>query len=162
MNKEINTIIANLEGCIGMFDYLLTPTESNLLVSYIEELQQENKKINGVIQTYDILLKANVEENKQLKRIIKENTILVKDEYGDYQECNINPLRMKQKYEKQVDNWNKLKKDLINDINYWQEQEKEWIKLGFIKFGGEANNKIIFKKVLDKMQELEQGSDSNE
>lgn len=159
MNKEINTIIANLEGCIGMFDYLLTPTESNLLVSYIEELQQENKKINGVIQTYDILLKANVEENKQLKRIIKENTILVKDEYGDYQECNINPLRMKQKYEKQVDNWNKLKKDLINDINYWQEQEKEWIKLGFIKFGGEANNKIIFKKVLDKMQELE-GSDS--
>lgn len=38
MNKEINTIIANLEGCIGMFDYLLTPTESKLLVSYIEEL----------------------------------------------------------------------------------------------------------------------------
>ena len=45
MNKEINTIIANLEGCIGMFDYLLTPTESTLLVSYIEELQQENKQI---------------------------------------------------------------------------------------------------------------------
>lgn len=58
-------------------------------------------------------------------------------------------------------NWNKLKEDLINDINYWQEQEKEWIKLGFIKFGGEANNKIIFKKVLDKMKGLEQGSDSN-
>ena len=105
MNKEINTIIANLEGCIGMFDYLLTPTESNLLVVYIEELQQENK---------------------QLK-----------------------------------DNWNKLKEDLINDINYWHEQEKEWIKLGFIQFGGEANTKIIFKKVLDKMQEL-QGSDSDE
>ena len=45
MNKEINTIIANLEGCIGMFDYLLTPTESNLLVAYIEELQQENEKL---------------------------------------------------------------------------------------------------------------------
>ena len=44
MNKEINTIIANLEGCIGMFDYLLTPIESKLLVSYIEELQQENKQ----------------------------------------------------------------------------------------------------------------------
>lgn len=59
------------------------------------------------------------------------------------------------------DNWNKLKEDLINDINYWQEQEKKWAKLGFIKFDGEANSKIIFKKVLDKMQEL-QGSDSNE
>ena len=45
MNKEINTIIANLESCIGMFDYLLTPTESKLLVSYIEELQQENKQL---------------------------------------------------------------------------------------------------------------------
>ena len=44
MNKEINTIIANLEGCIGMFDYLLTPTESNLLVAYIKELHQENKQ----------------------------------------------------------------------------------------------------------------------
>ena len=45
MNKKINTIIANLESCIGMFDYLLTPTESNLLVAYIEELQQENKQL---------------------------------------------------------------------------------------------------------------------
>lgn len=49
MNKEINTIIANLEGCIGMFDYLMTPIESNLLVSYIEEMQQENKKYKEVI-----------------------------------------------------------------------------------------------------------------
>lgn len=32
-----------------------------------EQLQQENKKLNGAIQTYDILLKSNVEENKQLK-----------------------------------------------------------------------------------------------
>ena len=33
----------------------------------MKKLQQENKKLNGAIQTYDILLKANVEENKQLK-----------------------------------------------------------------------------------------------
>lgn len=31
------------------------------------ELQQENKKLNGAIQTYDILLKSNTEENKKLK-----------------------------------------------------------------------------------------------
>lgn len=49
MNKEINTIIANLDGCIGMFDYLMTPIESNLLVSYIKELQQENQKYKEVI-----------------------------------------------------------------------------------------------------------------
>lgn len=69
--------------------------------------------------------------------------------------------QLKQENKQLKDNWNKLKEDLINDINYWQEQEKEWIKLGFITFGGKANNKIIFKKVLDKMQELEQGSDNN-
>jgi hypothetical protein len=44
VNKEINKIIANLENCIGIFDYFLTPTESNLLVSYIKELQQNNKE----------------------------------------------------------------------------------------------------------------------
>ena len=33
----------------------------------LEKLQQENKKLNGAIQTYDILLKANTEENKRLK-----------------------------------------------------------------------------------------------
>lgn len=37
------------------------------IIEEIEQLQQENKKLNGTIQTYDILLKANVEENKQLK-----------------------------------------------------------------------------------------------
>ena len=57
MNKEINTIIANLEGCIGMFDYLLTPTESKLLVAYIEELQQENQKYKEVIDKIMNLIK---------------------------------------------------------------------------------------------------------
>lgn len=36
-----------------------------------EQLQQENKKLNGAVQTYDILLKSNTEENKQLKEDIK-------------------------------------------------------------------------------------------
>jgi hypothetical protein len=37
------------------------------LWEWINQLQKENKRLNGTIQTYDILLKANVEENKQLK-----------------------------------------------------------------------------------------------
>lgn len=44
------------------------------LWEWVKQLQQENKKLNGTIQTYDILLKANVEENKQLKDLI--DTIL--------------------------------------------------------------------------------------
>ena len=39
---------------------------------YIKQLQQENKKLNGAIQTYDILLKSNVEENKKMKKQLEE------------------------------------------------------------------------------------------
>ena len=43
-----------------------------------EELQQENKKLNGAIQTYDILLKSNVEENKKLKdKLSKIETLII-------------------------------------------------------------------------------------
>lgn len=56
MNKEISIIIANLEGCIGMFDYLLTPTESNLLVAYIKELQQENKQLKDKLSKIETLI----------------------------------------------------------------------------------------------------------
>ena len=61
--------------------------------------------------------------------------------------------------DKLQNNWNELKKFVEDDIKYWEEQEKEWIKLGFMKFGGEVNAKHIFRKVLKKMQELEQGKD---
>lgn len=46
---------------IGRADVLLE------FMSKIKQLQQENKKLNGAIQTYDILLKANAKENKKLK-----------------------------------------------------------------------------------------------
>lgn len=46
------------------------------------ELQQENKKLNGAIQTYDILLKTSTEENKQLQKDIK-NIIKILDKNCD-------------------------------------------------------------------------------
>lgn len=49
---------------IGRADVLLE------FMPKIKQLQQENKKLNGAIQTYDILLKANTEENKKLKKVI--------------------------------------------------------------------------------------------
>ena len=74
-----------------------------------EEIQQENKKLNGAIQTYDILLKANTDENNQLKG-----------------------------------NWNELKK--------WLEENESF---------DDYCNETTFTSVLEKMLELEQGSDSN-
>ena len=49
MDKEINKIIDNLENCFGIFDYVITPVENNLLVSYIKKLQQQCKKQKEVI-----------------------------------------------------------------------------------------------------------------
>ena len=49
MDKEIDKIITNLENCFGIFDYVITPIESNLLVSYIKTLQQQVKKQKEVI-----------------------------------------------------------------------------------------------------------------
>ena len=48
--------------------------KAKLLLDYITNLQEENQKLKG---------------------IIKDNTILVKDESGNYQECNINLLDYK-------------------------------------------------------------------
>ena len=63
VNEEINKIIDSLEGCIGMFDYMITPIESNLLVSYIRELQQENKQQKEVI---DRAINYIVKETKSM------------------------------------------------------------------------------------------------
>ena len=62
----------NKEEILGAFSLVNNPIvlseeEVKDVQKAIKELQQENKKLNGAIQTYDILLKANVEENKQLK-----------------------------------------------------------------------------------------------
>lgn len=45
-----------------------------------------------VDKTYEKLEK----ENQELKQLIKENTVLVEDENGNYQELNINPLKIQQ------------------------------------------------------------------
>lgn len=56
------------DGDIATIDQMRELVENKNLS--IAKLQQENKKLNGAIQTYDILLKANVEENKQQKEVI--------------------------------------------------------------------------------------------
>lgn len=68
MNEEINKIIDSLEGCIGMFDYMITPIESNLLVSYIRELQQENKKIKKQLVQQKEFIKYLEDESKEIYR----------------------------------------------------------------------------------------------
>lgn len=62
-NSVMKCCICNNEK-IGQF---ITIDNKKYHLCCIKELQQENKRLNEAIQTYSILLKANIEENKQLK-----------------------------------------------------------------------------------------------
>ena len=89
----------------------------------VSPILEENKKLNGTIQTYDILLKANVEENKQLK-----------------------------------DNWNKLRKYFNERIEVCDNR----LSSPFCNFEKATKERLILTQCLEKLEELEQGSDNNE
>lgn len=98
------------------------------------ELKQENKRLNGAIQTYDILLKSNVEENKILKENAENNDKVV-------DKVNWENMLLKKENKQLKDNWNILK-EFIDTL---------WL-----------DNKGIVTKIKDKMELIEQGSDSND
>lgn len=113
-NKQLQERIEYLERSIVRKEETITELEQEQVPytnEYADKVDKENKKLNGAIQTYDILLKSNAEENKQLK-----------------------------------DNWNKLKEFIVKEY--------------YMYLPLEASTKSI-TILIDKMQELEQGSDSN-
>lgn len=112
------------------------------LEKLIEQLQQESKKLNGAIQTYDILLKSNIEENKQLQERMEylERSNNRREDIIIEQRQEINNLE---------DKWDELKKYLHNVdvvVDYSENYDGHFIN---------------YDELIDKMQELEKGSDSN-
>ncbi len=115
-----------------------------------EQLQQENKKLKMINEEYERL-------NKEKYRGFK---IIDVQEYDRYELLS---------YKNYKDNWNKLKEYLINDIN-----DRNGTKIAEFEEGNRVSETIspiytlmedksrTMKEVLDKMQELEQGSDSND
>lgn len=154
MNKSVmKCCICNNEN-IGQF---ITINNKKYHLCCIEQLQQENKKLNGAIQTYDILLKSNIEENKQLKDELKSKPdaqITLQDDKGNkfmvIQTERIDmQVELNKTIEKLFNNWNKL---------------KEWVKMEHREDAMVINLtwKHATGKFLNKMQELEQESDSND
>lgn len=113
----------------GSDHYLIPKDEFKELFNEMVNWKEQSQKLNGAIQTYDILLKSNAEENKQLKEKL---------------DCD---LQWAFKYEKQVDNWNKLREYLTNRYNNGTES---------------ISYRQVFLEIREMMQKLEQGSDSNE
>lgn len=119
------------------------------LLLIIEFLQKDRKQwINQFTQTHN----ENVEiqkENEQLKanyeRLYNENCKL-------REEHNINDISLLDENQKLKDNWNKLKEWVNKDYDYYINNENE----DYI--GG----RLCFTDMKNKMQELEQRSDSND
>lgn len=143
----------NINECIEQLNSLLEHFENGgndfnaTDVIAIKNLLEENKKLNGAIQTYDILLKANAEENKQLKEQLlvsqtNEETFRLEmaditktlglDEDTIFDDVKVCIKNLK-------NNWNKLWQYLLEKDNRGYE-------------------KVYIDDVLDEMKEL-QGSD---
>jgi hypothetical protein len=95
----------------------------------------------------DRYIKQLQQENQQLKMINKEYERLNKEKNGGFKITNVQEYNIDEllSYKKYKDNWNKLREYIKTEI---PENvlfiDTEW-----------------FVSILDKMQELEQGSDSN-
>lgn len=107
------------------------------LWEWINQLQEVNKRLNGAIQTYDILLKSTVEENKQLKNLID---IILNFSFFKG-ECPLN-----------FGFENNTNEDKSQSVFY----EDEWCEDNC-----NDNYKDCWLKYFKKLQELEQGSDNN-
>ena len=96
---------------------------------WLEQLIKENKESSSELKytycPFEVLYQLQ-QENKQLKEKL---------------DCD---LRWAFKYEKQVNNWHKLKECLKDVMNSSNDDDKEFVET-----------------ILDIMQELEQGSDSD-
>lgn len=92
-NEDINFLQLSYGNFVSLDDYML--------------LEKENKQLKGSLQTHEILLKANVEKNQQLKELLQQQ----KEQLKQKEEI-INKAK------------NKLK-ILLDDLKINSEKEKE-------------------------------------
>ena len=52
-------------------------TSNYYVLGYIDKLEQENKQLKGSLQTYEILLKVNIEENQNLKEQLQQKEDII-------------------------------------------------------------------------------------
>ncbi len=133
-----------------MYEYLKNHAyiSYNKKSTYQFELSEERAQC--IANKYDSLTDELQQENKQLKMIVNEYERLNKGfKITNVQEYNIDELLSYKKYK---DNWNYIKKML---------KEAKQEKFNVNGYCGTCTD-VDIDFLLNKMQELEQGSDSNE
>ncbi len=119
---------------------------ANKYDSLTEELQQENK-----------ILRDNAEHNEKVVNKVNWENMLLKKENQQLKEKLDCDLQWAFKYEKQVDNWNKLREYFNERIEVCDNR----LSSPFCNFEKTTKERLIFSQCLEKLEEL-QGSDSNE
>lgn len=94
----------------------------------IVKLQEENKRLNAAIQTYDILLKSNIKENEELKSILRGTTHCFDEEEHNKLKEEITNLS------KDLDMWNAKYNDMFDENRelkkQLEERPKEYVFIG--------------------------------
>ena len=121
-----------------LFDELYEKTKDCGRVQFINLLMEKEREIKELKKQLEDLFNENSKLRKKLEKSMT---------FQDY-EHTLNKKIQLENQQKEFIEW------LENKIKYWEEQEQQWLNLGFMKFGGEANNKIIFKKILSKYKEI--------
>ncbi|MDO5003588.1 MAG: hypothetical protein Q4E39_05125 [bacterium] len=139
---DVYDLCENMEQLYDNFYQPLLIEYKNMSEKYVTQLntiRELEKSQNSVLQ----------QENKQLEMINKEYERLNKEKGRGFKITNVQEYNIDEllSYKKYKDNWNKLKEYLTNLIPTDKTVLTKYIK--------------IFE-VLDKMQELEQGSDCGE
>ena len=119
-----------------------------------DELYEKTKDC-GRVQFINLLMEKE-RENQELKEQLEDEQNYSQSVFSDFQDYKEEASAYLDKIENQQQEFIEW---LENKIKYWEEQEQQWLNLGFMKFGGEANNKIIFKKILSKYKEIIGGLD---
>lgn len=102
----------------------------------------------------DLILELEKEKNEQLQQENKQ----LRQDYAQIVSNNCDYLLLEQENKQLKDNWNKLKE-------YIREAELKEFEKSFCKRYSKTFTQveiIVCNMILDKMQELEQGSDSND
>lgn len=171
-NKQLQERIEYLERSIVRKKETIIELEQEQVPytnEYADKVDKENKKLNGAIQTYDILLKANVEENKQLKQKYEnavadyETTMFEKEQLNSLVNSCQEEIRQ---LKKQLEDYKKLGfKHLQDKNNNLETQQKEFIKYledeskEIYRDGG--LRQYIFRQILRKYRSITGVSDEN-
>lgn len=112
MNEEIIMSKEVFEELVNGLEFIesLTLYGRKSLKCHIKRLQEENQQLKGSLETHEILLKANFEENQKLKKQLDE----LQTSYNNMFKCHCNRVQVETLLEQQKEFIDYLEKEIVD------------------------------------------------